>query len=158
MASEVEIANRALQLLGASFIVDLADKSNSAIQMNKVFNPIRLWLLRIHIWSFAIKRASLPADATPPAFGRNNAFLLPADWIRTAPRYPEENREDVDWEIEGRKILTNDSGPLEIRYGADITDTNLMDPLFREALSAKMAEQAAEALTQSNSKKTSGGD
>lgn len=59
---------------------------------------------------------------------------------------------DLDWVIEGRQIITNDSAPLDVRYVYNVTDPNEMDSLFREALSAKLAEALCEEITQSNTK------
>jgi hypothetical protein len=153
MASAVEICNRALQKLGARRITTLTEDSVNARACNTAYDPVRLAELRAHPWAFAIKLASLAADSTAPAFGKSNAFQLPSDYVRLVPPYPEDNYNSNDWEIQGLKIYTNDSAPLNIRYVADITDANTMDPLFREALAAKLAEELAEELTQSNPKK-----
>jgi hypothetical protein len=149
MASEVEISNRALQRLGAGRITSLEDGSVSARACNNAYASLRDALLRTHPWSFAIARASLAADSEAPAFGPANAF----SWPTTALRILLPKDEFLDWEIEGRKILTNDTAPLEIRYINKITDPNTMDPLFREALACWMAHELCEELTQSNSKK-----
>jgi hypothetical protein len=58
-----------------------------------------------------------------------------------------------DWKVEGRKILTNDEAPLNIRYIARITDSTQYDALFIEALACKMAIEMCEELTQSNTKR-----
>jgi hypothetical protein len=110
--------------------------------------------LRAHNWNFAIERASLAADATAPAWGRARSFTLPSNYIKLLDPYPEDNANDRDWQIEGGKILTDDSAPLYIRYVKRVTDANAMDPLFREALAAKLAVELCEQITQSNTKKT----
>jgi len=153
MASEVEICNRALQRLGAKTIVSLTEASKNARQCNLAYNPVRLKMLADHNWAFATQRAQLAADATAPEFGRANAFELPADYVRIADDYPEDNFNSIDYVVEGRKILTDFDAPLEIRYIADITDPNLMDPIFREALSMNLANELVEVITQSNTKK-----
>lgn len=153
MASVVEICNRALQKVGAPAITSLSDNSKSARECNVAYEPVRDALLREFPWKFAIKRVSLAADATDPDFGRATAFSLPADYIALLPPYEDTNFEALDWIVEGGKLLTNDSAPLPVRYVSKITDPNLMDPLFREALSAYIADEICEALTQSNSKK-----
>lgn len=152
MASKVEIANRALQLLGAKRIASFGEDSRNARAVNAAYESIKLSELRKHPWNFAIKRASLAANSTAPAFTKTNAFPLPADFVRLLAQDPEDNLNDLDWQIEGRQIITNDSAPLEIRYIYDVTDPNEMDALFREALSAKIAEALCEEITQSNSK------
>ncbi len=153
MASKVEICNRALQKLGAKRIVSLDDDSVTARACNVAFEPVKLAELRDHSWSFAIKRQSLPADSPAPDFGPQNSFTLPTDFLRLVPPDPQYNMDNLDWVIEGRKIFTNDSAPLLIRFVSDVTDPNLMDALFRESLSSRLALELCEQLTQSNTKK-----
>lgn len=155
MASVVEIVNRALQKLGAKKITAITEDTVNARAMNTAYETLRDAELRAHAWSFAIARASLAADASAPDWGRQNSFQLPSDFIRLINPYPEDNIMDNDWQIEGRKILTDDSAPLEIRYIYKVTDPNEMDALFREALATKLALETCEALTQSNAKKES---
>ena len=157
MASDVEICNRALQLLGATRIVALTDDSVSARACNNAYDAVRRAELRAHPWGFAIKRAQLPADGTAPAFGPARAFPLPSDFLRLMPQDAEDNLNDKDWAIEkhnGSKcILTDDSAPLNIRYIYDCDDPNEMDALFREAFAYSLALAMCEELTQSNTKK-----
>jgi hypothetical protein len=153
MASEADIANRALQMLGAKRIVSLTDdESKNARACNACYEILRDSEIRLHPWNFAINRAELAADATAPAFGRARAFQLPSTCLRVLPPYPEEDLEDLDWIVEGKKIYTDDSAPLQVRYLQVVTDPNEMDSLFREALSAKMAMEMCEEITQSNTK------
>ena len=150
MASEVDIANRALQKLGAERIVSLTQDSENARACNLVYPYVRDAELRAHPWNFAIKRAQLAADATPPTFGPAAAYTLPTDCLRVLPT--DENWNTHDWKIEGRKILTDDSSPLDVRYICRVTDPNQYDALFIEAMACAMAQELCEQLTQSNTK------
>jgi hypothetical protein len=153
MASDISIANRALQELGDEPITSLSDGNTRARAVNVAFEPARQAELRAHPWNFAVRRASLAASATAPAFGPSNAFPLPSDFLKLLPPDEAENYNSRDWIIEGRSVLTYDSAPLEIRYIADITDANTMDSLFREALALRIADALCEKLTQSNTKR-----
>jgi len=152
MATKVEIANRCLQHLGAKRIVSLDEDSRNGRSVSAAFEPIKLAELRKHPWSFAARRVQLAEDSTPPAFGKTTSYTLPADFVRLLNPDPDFNFNDLDWQIEGRKLLTNDTGPLNFRYIYDVTDPNEMDPLFRETFSAALALALAEEITQSNSK------
>lgn len=152
MASKVEIANRALQILGAKRIVSLTEDSRNARAINAAFEPVKRAELRKHPWSFAITRAQLAADATAPLFTKSNSFPLPSNCLRLLSPDPEVNYNDLDYNIEGRSIITNESSPLNVRYIYDVTDPNIFDTLFRESLAAKLAEQLCEEITQSNTK------
>lgn len=155
MASKVEICNRALQKLGAKRITSLTDDSVNARACNLAFEPCKLAELEDHEWSFALDRAEIAADADEPTFGRAYSYTLPSDFVRLAHPYPEDNSNALEWIIEGKKIYTDDTAPLQVRYIYDVTDPQEMSPLFREALSARLALELCEELTQSNTKKDS---
>lgn len=148
MASEVGICNRALQKLGADRITSLTQDSRNARSCNAVYESARDAELRAHPWSFATKRTILAPDATAPEFDYEYAFTLPDDCIRVLK--PEG--EEIDWAIEGGKILTNMGDTLNLRYTARIEDPNLFDVLFRESLAQRIALELCEELTQSNQK------
>ena len=155
MASVVEIYNRALQKLGAKRVTSVDENSNAAQELNGAYPVIRDAALEEHRWSFAIERATLAADAPTPTWGRDNAFSWPSDCLKIIPPYPEDDDIGRDWVIEGRKIITDYSAPLYIRYIKQVTDPNQMTPLFREYLATKLAFELCEKLTQSNTKKES---
>lgn len=153
MATKLEVCNRAAQKLGAKRITSLDEDSKVARALSVVSEPVKLALLRDHVWSCAVKRVALAADGTAPEWGRANSFTLPSDFVRLAEDYPEDNLNTKDWVIEGNKILTNDSAPLYVRYVYDITDISQMDPLLREAWACGMSYETCEEITQSNTKK-----
>lgn len=155
MSSVVEICNRALQKLGAKRITSITEDSNNARACNVAYGPVRLALLRAHPWSCAVAREQLAASSTEPLFGKAYSYPLPSDYLRLLPPDAEYNLNSNDWQIEGGEIYTNDSAPLDVRYIFDLEDPNIMDPLFREALSTKLALELCEEITQSNSKKES---
>lgn len=157
--SSTSIANRALQMVGAAAILALTDNTPEARAANNCYDACRRAELRAHRWNFARKRALLAPSATPPAFGYTYSFPLPTDCLYV----PLTNDWDSDWEVEGRAILTNsgnspdsatppDGTVLALAYVADVTDPPLFDPLFCEALAARMAVEMVERLTQSNQK------
>lgn len=155
MASQTDICNLALQKLGAKRITSINEDSVNARACLASYSHCLAKSLRAHPWRFAIDRASIAADAEEPAFGKSYSYTLPAGFLRLISPYPEATFNDLDYEIEGRKIYTNISAPLQIRYIYLISDTSLMDPLYVEVLACEMAEQMCEQLTQSNSKKAS---
>ena len=141
-ASTVLIANRALQKLGAKRISSLTQDHPNARSMNAAFESVRDAELRRYIWSFAIKRASIAADGTDETILNTwNRYSLPNDFIRLIR--DDESGFYVDWKIEGLYILSATTSPLEIRYVARIEDPNYYDPLFSEALAAKLALECA---------------
>lgn len=159
MASETTIANLALQKLGAKRVTLITDANPQARSARACYEHCRDIELAKYVWTFAVARASIAADATAPDWGRARSFQLPSDYIRLAPNYSEDvSPVDKDWVIEGRKIYTNDSDPLYVRYVQRVEDVNRMHPLFREVVACSMALQMCEEITQSNPKKSAAMD
>lgn len=168
--SETDIANRALSKLGEVRITDMAsDTTKGGKAMNHRFAKIRDALLQVYPWRFAIKRSSIAALTTAPAWGYSIAYQLPADLLRlitlgdyivdlqsigvdyaVSSSYAES---DAPFEIIGDQIHTDFSAPLKIEYVRQVTDTGLFPDIFAEALACRLAYDAAEELTQSNTKK-----
>ena len=154
--SKVQIANAALQKLGAKRIESLTQDSANARSMNAAFEGVRDSMFRRYDWSFAIRRASIAADAAQTEWGSWNRYSLPADFIRLIR--DDESGTNLDWRIEsgaegeGAFIVTADSSPLEIRYVAKVEDPNQFDVLFVEALEHKLAAETCEEITGSTSK------
>ena len=162
MASAVDICNLALQRLGARSIAALTEDTTAGRECNRVYEHARDSELRSHQWSFARTRVQLAADSEAPTFGFAAQYTLPSDYVRLLPaRNTATNAyalggidPNIDWQIEGRKILTNDSAPLQIIYLKRVTDPNVFDELFIDLLVSRIAMDVAEKITQSNTKKS----
>jgi hypothetical protein len=147
--SVVDICNSALQRVGAATILSISDNSPEARACSVAYDSNRRDELRKQKWNFAKKRVVLAPDATAPAFDYTYAFTMPSDCLRVLrPPTP-----DLDWQIEGRQILTNWSNVLNLKYIADITDATIFDPAFYNVVAAALALDLVEKLTQSNTKK-----
>lgn len=147
--SVIDCCNSALQRVGAASIMSLGDNSPEARACSIAYDSNRRDELRRHKWNFAIKRAKLAPDATAPAFDYTYAFTIPSDCLRVL----RPATADLDWQIEGRKILTNDDAILYLQYIADIEDAQQWDPSFYNVCAAALAVDICERLTQSNAKK-----
>lgn len=168
MASEVDIANRALSMLGEVRITSLDDNSKPARAMKARYTLLRDAELSAYPWRFSVKRVQLAASTDTPAWGYSTIYDRPVDDLRpikVGGAYVNANQIGVFYEssgvhvdqspyeiIDGR-IHTNLSAPLDYEYIARITDSGAFDQLFVEGLAARLAADAAEELTQSNSKK-----
>lgn len=156
MASKVSIANRALTKLGAERLLLLSDDTQQGRTLNSMFDDVRDAELRRHRWKFAIKRDQLPALVAAPAWGYQYQYPLPADYLALVQANDVYVRSggkgSALWSVEGRRILTNIPAPLMVRYVARIENAGLYDPLFVEVLACKLALEACETLTQSNTK------
>ncbi len=148
--SEVAICNLALQDLGRGLMITALDENSQAARSCRLRYPYaRDACLRAYDWNFAAARASLPALAAAPAFGFAHAYQLPTDclFVREVlggDAYP--------WTVEGGKLLTDMSAPLNVTYTRAETNPALFDPLFAEALAARIAADVAVSLTESSGK------
>lgn len=162
MASNVEIANRALTKIGASRIISLNDDNKQGREVNSMFAIVRDAELRAHNWRFSIKRTAVAALSTPPAFGYSYQYQAPTDCLKlleVGDYYPGADLTDYvgsdtsPYAYENGVILTDYAAPLKLRYIARIEDPSLYDSLFVEAFACKLAMELCEPLTESSSKR-----
>ena len=172
MTSKIECANRALSKLGEQRITDISSDIKSARAVNAAFNIVRDRELRAHGWSFAMKRAQLAASVDAPLYGFAYSYPMPADllriwelgeWYWSGPDQTDyRNGSSAPYSVEGRNILTSETrsatvgvpSPLNIRYIAQVDDTNQWDACFVEAFACKLAIECCSELTQSATKKS----
>jgi len=162
MASQVDIANRALTKLGAARIISFGDDNKQARAVTSMFDIVRDAELRSHIWSFSVRRTALPALTTTPAWGFKYEYDIPSDCLRIlmvndtygGPDMSDYRDKPVaDYSLEGNKILTDFEAPLKLRYISRVEDTTEWDSMFVEALACRLAMEMCEDLTQSNTKR-----
>lgn len=164
MASQADVANLALSILGQSSIASLTDNSNSARVLNIEYDLIRRGMLEgPGIWRFSVMRASLPSLTQSPISGPfTTMFAMPSDCLRplqVGDTYAgldlsdyRQGPTDADYSIEGKNILCDYGSPLSLQYVADVTDTTLFNPNFVIAFAAQLAWTCCERLTGSDSK------
>lgn len=152
--SDVTVANRALQKLGAKRIESLTQDTPNARSINACYAVLRNAELARYEWAFAIKRASIAADSTDETIQSTwKRYTLPNDFI-TLIR-DDETDGYVDWKIEGLYILSKTASPLEIKYVARIEDPNYFNPLFVETLAGRIAFECCYEIANSTTKKES---
>jgi hypothetical protein len=162
MTSNVDIANYALNIIGASNISDFTENSKPARLVNQRYDGIRDAVFRSHPWNCLIRRAQLPQEVTAPAFGYARQYSLPTDpyclrvleFSNGSMSYPQDNMTSNSggpvFVIEGRKLLT-DEGTARIKYVARVTDPNEYDASLTEVLATRLAMEIAYAITGSTS-------
>ena len=144
--SEVSICNSALIKLGVETITALSDNTRQAKLCNEQYNKLRKSLLREHVWNFAVKRVSLTASLTTPAWGFSHQFTLPSDYLRIV----DLEYTDDKYQVENNLILAN-RNTLNLRYIYDITDVTKFTSDFAELLAMRIAVDLSYVLVQSNS-------
>lgn len=156
MASKTAIANRALLKLGQTPILLLTDDNQAARTMNLIFDSVADAEVQDNRWKFAIRRAQLSALVEPPLTGYSLQYPMPDDHLsllQVGEFYVRSfNSDRALWSVEGPNILTDIPAPLSIRYIRRVTDANDYPAIFVEALACRLAMEACETLTQSDSK------
>lgn len=108
------------------------------------FDHCRRAALRKHTWNFATARTTLAASATDPAFGYENAFDLPSDYVRVIGI--GESQSTTNYTIEDGQLLCDESGPIDFVYVYDHTAIALWDPLFVDVLILELAKKLGRKL------------
>jgi len=148
--SEVAICNMALASVGRGAQITSLDEASQAARACKLRYPYaRDACLRAYDWNFAAKRAELAKNAAAPAFEYANAYDLPADCLIVRSVFDGESEK---WVVEGRQILTDMGDPIFIKYTSAVTDAVRFDPLFVDALAARIASDIAVQLSESVSR------
>lgn len=162
MTSTVDIANYALNIIGASNISAFDENSKVARLVNQRYGGVRDAVFRSHPWNCLIRRAELGQEVDTPAFGYAYQYALPTnpfclrvlEFSNGSLSYPQDNMTNNTggpvFVIEGRKLLT-DEGTARIKYIARVTDPQEYDSLLIESLSARLASEIAYAVTGSTS-------
>lgn len=154
--SEVEICNSALIKLGAERINSLDDDTKEARLCKLQYPLLRDEVIRSHPWNFALSRVDLAKTANTPAFQFTNEFAIPQDVLRvlTTDFSILTTTDEIPWKVEhnaidGTKVLVTDEETVAIQYIRKITDVQLFDANFSEALALRLASDLAYPLVQS---------
>lgn len=150
MSAWVDVANRALGLVGNERLMALDEASNAAGAVRAHMDAVSDAVLRSHPWNCAIRRALLAADATPPVFGFVAAFTLPANpyCLRVLGIGSATAPYKGAWQIEGRKLLADAGGPLPVRYIARVDPVD-WDAMLADVIAVRLAAAIAYQLTSS---------
>ncbi len=137
MASYVEIANRAAVAVGTSARLNSpGDDTVLGRNVAAVWDIERKAALRDGGWNFAMKRAELPKLNEVPVHGYDAQFQLPSDCLKLIELYGSER---LRYQLEGRRILADTAGPLQIRYLRDVTEPAEFDSGFTLAFALRIA-------------------
>ncbi len=147
MTSAVDIANSALNNIGASTINSLTEDSVAARIVNQRYVFVRDAVFRSHPWNCLVRRASLAQNSTAPTWGYTYAYNLPTDpyWLRVL----RLEKLDLDYKVEGRTIVS-DEQTMKIKFIARVTDPNEYDTLLVESIAARLAADICYGITNSN--------
>jgi hypothetical protein len=138
--NKTQLANMALVKLGKARLTDVTtDTTEEAVVARLFFDEMRDQILDEGPWTFSIKRSQLGQLASTPEFEYDYEFQLPTDCLRVL-EVNETTSGAIDYKIEGRKLLTNDTA-MEIQYISQVTDVSQWSASFKRAFIARMAAE-----------------
>lgn len=148
-ASDVEVCNGALSLLGAARLTSLADdNSKEAILCRMFYETARDATLRRYPWNFCTKRLDFGApvattDPRAPVYGYTQGFVLPTNpyCLRVL-----ETENHVSHRVEGR-VLYCDAASVKARCIIRVTSISEWDPLAANVLAVYLAALLAMPIT-----------
>lgn len=145
--SWLEIANNALSRINSPILETLEQADISAVLCKQLLPVCIGEILEIRPWKSACKRIMLAALVDTPVFGYDNAFQLPADFIRVAEIPDLENDQ---WTREGDKILAN-TDVLKLIYVATPEESTGLNSFLISAITTRLASKLALSLTSDTS-------
>ena len=149
MASNVDIANNALSILGGSTISSLTEDTKNARICNQRFENVRNRVFRGHPWNCLIKRVQLAENSTAPVIEFENAFALPSDFLRVLKIHngtTDSVASDMPYKVEGKNIITDES-TVYLVYVAKDTDPTNYDTYLYEVLAYQLAADMCYSIT-----------
>lgn len=149
----VRVCNMALRRIGTKdVILSLSGTDKASITCNDAYEAVRDAVLEDFDWKCASYREALAQDTTTPVFGWGYKYNLPSSPYCLVVReiYPES----VDYEIEGRTLLTdydNSGGEdLCIRYTKRLANPAELSTLCAKAIAWRLAAEMCYYFVQSS--------
>lgn len=134
--TKIELINNALARLGERPIQSLTENSAVASIVQTVYRGAIQSALRDYNWSFAIREKELPRTEAKSHFYKFT-YALPHDSLRVIRTLGNQT-----FAVQGNVLCSNEERVV-IQYIADITDEELFDSKFIEAISYKLASELA---------------
>jgi hypothetical protein len=150
--STIEVCNLALGFIKGGRITAFDGSSEEARQCELFYTASRDQVFEEHNWNCLKNRTVLSPDATPPAYGYTNRFLLPADpyCLRVISVADASLTVITDYVIEGRYILANTT-QINLEYVGLSTDVTIYSATLTVCIARRLSANMAFALTGSSS-------
>lgn len=154
MNSPVSICNMALRRLGVRGITSLDERSVAAEKCKEVYPQMVDVVLRDHDWGFATKTQA-PGLVNESVIGWDYLYKTPSDCLKPRKVYteasygldtPEPFVERLS-PITGTKVIATNLAEATLEYTHRVTNVNLFDVAFTEALAWRIAAELANDLT-----------
>lgn len=156
--SQLGLYNEALRIIGERRLASISENREPRRVLDDIWNDGAVnYCLEQGQWKFAMRAVEITASATVPAFGFQNAFDKPNDFIRTAGVCEDENfKVPLLNYMEEVGFWFADLDPIYIRYVSNAqtygADLQRWPGTFAKFVAAYLASEAAWTLTQSPEK------
>ena len=149
-----DICNQALSLINAGRIRSMTEETEPARQCRLHYDLTRKVLLEQFEWNFARKRERAVLSEHK-IDGWGYVYAYPEKCVRIlavipqGERYRAEKQREYDVYVtdNNTKYIVSDVPLMHIDYVYDVTDADVMNPIFVKALVYKMASDLAMPLT-----------
>ncbi len=154
MASSVtEICNLALSHIKRQYIQSLDDNSREAKECKRIYPLLRDSVLGDFPWGFATKHATLALRTDTPYGNWTYAYAVPSDCLAIRKIWnPYSNEIFIEFDVAASadltsKLIMTSQADAVLVYTARVTDTNMFDLAFVDALAWRLAADLAVPLT-----------
>lgn len=153
MASNVDICNIALNILGQNPIAALTESSTNARKCNAVYESLRDEVLSSHPWKFATKYATLAelSDETVPdwdyLYTAPSLILLPFRVFNESTKQDDSEPFELIRASTGQNCIATDCQDAQLKYVASIVDSTKFSIQFVKSLSTRLAAELSPGLT-----------
>ena len=142
MSGVVEISRMALSHIGSDTFIQSIDEDSKEAKTCKMFFDSSLnSLLRQFEWNFATEKNALALYGTPSSDFAYQ-YKYPNNCLFARRIIPIEKTQTVEFSVvndNGVKAIQTDLKDAVLEYTKKIDDTELLDPLFVEVLTLKLA-------------------
>lgn len=146
MTTSIDIANRALILLGGREITSFIENTNEAKIAKNLYLSTRDYVLRAYPWASLKKRIALPELADKPVNGFLHQYQLPEDCLRVLEVHSSRKVNSQRWEVNGQMVLTDDK-PVSIVYLSSNVPEQEYSRQLVQALVYRLASEMAYPMT-----------
>lgn len=148
--SDIALCSRALIRLGAAPIASFDDGTAESEIAGALFGPVRDALLSAYGWSFATGQAALNPLEAPPVADYQNAFQLPADFLRAMSAGAGGRGRGLNYRL-SRSVLHTNAETVTLTY-IFRPEEEEFPPYFDAVLIARLSAEFCIPLTENTSR------
>lgn len=148
--TDLIIANMALAHIKQTAIADLTPGSDVQDKVLRWLPEVRMIVLKLFNWKFAIKRATISVDGGTPNHYWAYQHAVPSDSLRIIEVTVEDN--GIDYTEEEGYILSQLNDDFDLMYIEDITDPATFTPDFVNGFALLLGSYLAVPIANSEKK------